>query len=98
MLLTIWFLTCRHWWYHVLLIPIGMYAFQAISTVNADLRYLDVLEIWYIIPIMAVIIPFVYLIRAKILDKMKRSENLEKYERELFEEKNVFQQIRDLFH
>lgn len=75
-----------------------MYLFQFVSTLNDDIRYFDNVEIWYILPIMAIVVPFVYLIRAKILDKMKRSENLEKYERELFEEKNVFQQIRDLFH
>src|SRR5690606_2435185 len=24
-LLLIWFLTCKHWWYHAILIPISMY-------------------------------------------------------------------------
>ena len=31
LLLFIWFFTCRHWWYHVLLVPIIMYSYQIIS-------------------------------------------------------------------
>jgi len=27
-LLIIWFFTCKHWWYHIILIPLLMYAFQ----------------------------------------------------------------------
>ena len=26
--LVIWFFTCRHWWYHALLVPIAMYVYQ----------------------------------------------------------------------
>src|SRR5690606_14594748 len=33
-LLCIWFFTCKHWWYHVLLIPISMYTYQTISVIN----------------------------------------------------------------
>src|SRR5680860_117651 len=28
MLLFIWFFTCKHWWYHAILIPIAMYTFH----------------------------------------------------------------------
>ena len=30
-LLFIWFFTCRHWWYHTILVPIAMYIFQIIN-------------------------------------------------------------------
>ncbi len=96
-LLTIWFLTCKHWWYHVILIPIGMYLFQLISVMNDDLSYFDVVEIWYLIPIMAIIVPLVYLIRAKLSTSLSGND-LKEFEKELGQKKGFFQQIKDLFN
>lgn len=96
LLLTIWFFTCRHWWYHVLLIPIGMFLFQFISILNEDLRYFDNIEIWYVFPIMLVVVPLIYLIRAKLQDRLNPIDD-KTFEEELKVRKNVFQQIRDLF-
>ncbi len=96
LLLSIWFFTCKHWWYHVILIPIGMYLFQFISTINDDLRYFDVLEIWYLIPVMAIIIPLVYLVRAKLFSQM-HDNSLDQFEEELQAKKSLFTQIKDLF-
>jgi len=28
LVLILWFFTCKHWWYHVIIIPISMYCFQ----------------------------------------------------------------------
>jgi len=97
LLLSIWFFTCKHWWYHVILIPIGMYLFQFISTINDDLRYFDVLEIWYLIPVMAIIIPLVYLVRAKLFSQM-HDDDLDDFEKELQTKKGPFAQIKDLFN
>ena len=69
-LLFIWFFTCRHWWYHVLIIPIAMYCFQLFGIINDDIKIIDEYQIMYLIPIMAVIIPSVYLIRAKMFTKL----------------------------
>lgn len=69
-LLFIWFFTCRHWWYHVLLIPIAMYAYQLVAIINDDSNFFDEYQIMYLIPIMAVIIPSIYLIRAKMFNKL----------------------------
>ena len=69
-LLFIWFFTCRHWWYHVLLIPIAMYAYQLLNIVNDDGEFFDEYQIMYLIPIMAIIIPSIYLIRAKMFNKL----------------------------
>ncbi|OIQ27510.1 MAG: hypothetical protein BM564_12105 [Bacteroidetes bacterium MedPE-SWsnd-G2] len=73
-LLFIWFFTCRHWWYHALLVPIAMYAYQISTIFNDDLSYVDELQIWYLIPIMAVIIPSIYLIRAKIFNSVNDAD------------------------
>ncbi|WP_234971607.1 hypothetical protein [Mesonia phycicola] len=95
-LLTVWFLTCKHWWYHVILIPIGMYLFQLISALNDDIIFFDEVEIWYLIPVMSVIVPLVYLIRAKIFASM-HNPSLEEIEYELQNKKNIFSHFRDLF-
>lgn len=69
-LLFIWFFTCRHWWFHVLLVPIAMYSYQIFSTLNDDQKYVDSNQLIYLIPIMAIIIPSIYLIRAQIFNKV----------------------------
>ena len=80
-LLFIWFFTCRHWWYHVLLIPIAMYAYQLLSIINDDFNYIDEYQIMFLIPIMAIIIPSIYLIRAKMFNKLT-SKNMQELEDE----------------
>ncbi|MFP2994548.1 hypothetical protein ABN763_01500 [Spongiivirga sp. MCCC 1A20706] len=88
-LLILWFFTCKHWWYHVILIPIAMYSFQTFTLLNDDAEFVDEAEIYYIIPIMMVIIPFVYLIRLKIFDKVVHGIDLKKLDEEL-------EQLKDL--
>ena len=82
LLLVLWFFTCKHWWYHVILIPIAMFAFQITSLLYED-RYLDEVEIYWLLPIMMVIIPFVYFIRVKLFDKHVLGIDLEAMEKEL---------------
>lgn len=77
----IWFFTCRHWWYHVLLIPITMFFFQCFGALNDDIRFMDELHIIWLLPFMAIIIPSIYLIRARMFNKIndydKTMEELE---------------------
>ncbi|MBT8394329.1 MAG: hypothetical protein KJN66_05700 [Bacteroidia bacterium] len=80
-LLFIWFFTCKHWWYHVLLIPIAMYAYQLLSIINDDGKFFDEYQIMFLIPIMAIIIPSIYLIRAKMFNKLT-STNMQDLEDE----------------
>jgi glucan phosphoethanolaminetransferase (alkaline phosphatase superfamily) len=80
-LLFIWFFTCRHWWYHVLLIPIAMYVYQLFSIINDDGKFVDEYQIMFLIPIMAVIVPSIYLIRAKMFNKLT-SKNMQELEDE----------------
>ena len=69
--LVIWFFTCRHWWYHSLLVPIVMYIYQIIDAILQDNTLsVDNFDLLYMMPIMALIIPSIYLIRAKVFSKI----------------------------
>ncbi|MGJ8666115.1 MAG: hypothetical protein ACSHW7_07105 [Patiriisocius sp.] len=94
-LLLLWFFTCKHWWHWILLVPIAMYAFQIWGLVNENGGY-DELELIYIFPLMMVLVPFVYLIRAKLFSKI-RGNDLEAFEEELLRKRTIWQQIKDLF-
>ncbi|WP_244932697.1 hypothetical protein [Robertkochia marina] len=66
-----------------------------------DLKYLDEVEIYFIIPVMMIVIPLVYLVRLKLFDKVvhgidlrKIDEELERYdalEKELERESHLYQ-------
>ena len=73
-LLFIWFFTCRHWWFHAILVPIGMYIYQIIVIMNDDLTFADGKEILYLLPVMAIIIPSIYLIRAQMFNKLNDAD------------------------
>ncbi len=81
----IWFFTCKHWWYHAILIPIAMYAFQIFEVVNFDARYVDKENILWLLPVCMVVIPFVYFIRIKLYDKHVHGIDLEAMDAELQE-------------
>ncbi len=87
-LLTIWFFTCRHWWYHILLIPICMYAFQIFEVVYSDNLLIDVKNVLWLLPVCMVIIPFVYFVRIKLYDKHVHGIDLEAMDAELQYYKN----------
>lgn len=96
LLLLIWITTCKHWWYHVILIPIAMFSFQLFSVINDDASFVDEVEFWWVFPIMLVIIPLVYLTRAKIFSKMNVIDD-KTFENELSKKRTVVEQIKDLF-
>ena len=73
LLLFIWFFTNRHWWYHALLVPIAMYIFQLIVSFNAEKNF-DEFQLIYMLPVMAIIIPSIYLIRAKMFNKLNDAD------------------------
>ncbi len=56
----------------------------------------DEVEIVYVVPIMMIIVPFVYLIRAKLFSQM-RKDDLKVFEEELLQKRTFWQQLRDLF-
>ncbi len=79
----LWFFTCKHWWYHAIIIPIAMYAFQLFSAMNSGSRFIDEVEIYYVIPIMMVIAPIVYWVRLRLFEKYVLGIDLKKIEEEL---------------
>ena len=74
-LLLIWFFTCKHWWYHVILVPVTMYAFQLTAAVYEDIYttdggVIDTNQLIYLAPFFILILSLVYLIRIKIFDRI----------------------------
>jgi len=82
-LLIIWFFTCKHWWYHIILIPLLMYAFQIFEAVFSEDKYIDTDNIFWLLPFCMVVIPFVYFIRIKLYDRYVHGIDLEAMEVEL---------------
>lgn len=74
----------------------GMFLFQLITVINDDIQYTDETEFWYVLPIMLIIVPFVYLMRVKLF-KTINSEDLDDLEEEILKNKGFFGQIKDLF-
>ncbi len=68
-LLILWFITCKEWWYHAILIPISMYSFQLYTVLSTSYQNIDESEILYVVAVTMVIIPVVYFIRIKLVDK-----------------------------
>lgn len=84
-LLILWFLSSKDWWYHIILIPITMYAFQLFEVLYLDDVEVDSKNILWILPVCMVVIPFVYFIRVKIYDKYVHGIDLDAMDQELKE-------------
>ncbi|WP_174719395.1 hypothetical protein [Muriicola soli] len=82
-LLIIWFFTCKHWWYHIILIPLCMYAFQIFEVIYSEDRFVDTENVLWLLPVCMVVIPFVYFVRIKLYDKYVHGIDLEAMEAEL---------------
>ncbi|MBX2827238.1 MAG: hypothetical protein KTR22_03710 [Flavobacteriaceae bacterium] len=96
LLFLIWFFTCKHWWHWIILVPIAMYTFQLWNIISQNTS-VDEIEIYYIIPMMMVLVPAVYLVRAKLFAKI-RGADLQSFEEELGQQRSLWQQIKDLFN
>ncbi len=96
-LLFIWFFTCKHWWYHVLVIPIAMYAYQLFSIINEDIDLMDEYQIMVLIPIMAIVIPSIYLVRAKMFNRLT-SQSMQDIEDEYrLGPRSVWDKVKEFF-
>ena len=67
----------------IILIPIAMYSFQLFEVIFDSDDYVDTENIWWLIPICMVVIPFVYLIRIKLYDKYVHGIDMEAMDAEL---------------
>ncbi|WP_246286220.1 hypothetical protein [Winogradskyella ludwigii] len=99
LLILIWFLTCKHWWHHVLLIPIIMYSFQIITSFNAEFKRTDENQLLYLLPVLVIVVPSIYLIRAKMFNKINTSDkSLEELEAEfMIKPKSLWGRIKQYF-
>jgi hypothetical protein len=97
-LLTIWFITCKNWWYHAILIPIAMYAFQLFVAIYGESFKVDENELLYLLGVCMVIIPIVYFIRVKLFDKHVHGIDLDAIDAELkeYKERERLQKEKDL--
>tara|TARA_Y100001934_G_C12136997_1_gene670642 strand:- start:97 stop:663 length:567 start_codon:yes stop_codon:yes gene_type:complete len=98
--LFLWFFTNRHWWYHALLVPMTMYVYQMIIIINDDLRFADTDEQkLYLVPVMAIVIPSIYLIRAKMFNKINDAgKTMEELEEEfMIKPKTFWGKIKQYF-
>jgi len=82
-LMIFWFMTAKNWWYHIIIIPIAMYAFQLFEVIFDSDNNIDTENIWWLIPICMVIVPIVYFIRIKLYDKYVHGIDLEAMDAEL---------------
>ncbi|TYA71889.1 hypothetical protein [Seonamhaeicola marinus] len=98
-LLFVWIFTCKHWWYHTLLVPIAMYFYQIIVVLNDDLSFADSNQMLYLIPVMAIVIPTIYLVRARIFNRINEAnKSMEELEEELMiSPKNFWGKVKDYF-
>ncbi|RDK83492.1 hypothetical protein [Marinirhabdus gelatinilytica] len=94
-LLLVWFFTCKHWWHWIIIVPLAMYSFQFFSIIQQSYG-IDEVELIYLIPLLMILVPSVYLIRAKLFAKV-RGNDLEKFEEELASKRSFWQQIKELF-
>ncbi len=99
MLLIVWFFTNRHWWYHALLVPIVMYIYQIVSLFNDSNQFVDEMQFVYMLPVIAIIIPSIYLIRARIFNKVNNvSKSMEELEDEMkISPKNFWEKVKQYF-
>lgn len=97
--LLVWFFTCRHWWYHALLVPMAMYIYQIIALFNEDNKFIDEFQLLYLLPVMAIVVPSIYLIRAKMFSKINDADkSLQDLEDEFrIGPKGFFGKLKDYF-
>ena len=72
-----------------------MYAFQLWGIINQS-KNLDEVELYLLFPLMMVLVPAVYLIRAKLFNQITGND-LVAFEEELGNNKTLLQQLKDLF-
>lgn len=70
LLLLIWFFTCKHWWYHTILIPISLYTFQLYTLFSSGNSFIDSGELFLVVPVVIISLSLAYLARIKVFDKI----------------------------
>lgn len=99
LLLTIWFVSCRHWWHHAILIPMIMYIYQIAGFISSDTGFFDEFQLMHLVPVMAIIIPSIYLVRARLFNRLNTvDKSTQELEDELmFKPKTLWGKIKQYF-
>ncbi|MEL0643000.1 hypothetical protein V6251_01310 [Olleya sp. Ti.3.14] len=76
-----------------------MYIFQLAHVINEDLKYIDNNQFFYLIFFMAIIIPSIYLVRARIFNRLNTvDKTIQDLEDELtFKPKTFWGKIKQYF-
>jgi len=61
-----WFLTCKHWWRMVLLIPIVFNFYQFLQVINDDVLYVDKYEFWFCLLLSTPLIVFLFYVSKRL--------------------------------
>ncbi len=95
-LMVIWFFTTKKWWYHAILIPMAMYGLQFYIAISESGR-VDENEIMYLVVLCMVIVPVLYLIRIKLVDKYVHGIDLNAMDEEIqiYKEKEQLRKERE---
>jgi len=80
-----WFVTCKHWWYHIIIVPITLYGFQFFSALSKGSNLIDENESFWVMIVLMCVAPVVYLIRLRLYDRLVLGIDLKKIEAELDE-------------
>lgn len=96
-LMAIWFFNCSKWWYHAILIPLAMYAIQFYMASFSDSGTVDENEVMYIVGLCMIVVPILYLIRIKLVDKYVHGIDLTAMDEELqiYKEKEELRKERE---
>ena len=65
-LLSIWFLTAKHWWRYAILVPLTMVLFQLVGVINFSIQYIDEYDFWYSLPVVIPIVIFLIWLSGKL--------------------------------
>lgn len=69
-LLLIWFFTAIDWWYHTIMIPISLYAFQLYNLFDFSAIYVYLGELYFTMPVVIISLSLAYLVQIKVFDKI----------------------------
>jgi hypothetical protein len=80
-------------------VPIEMYIYQVIEILNGDLIFTDTNLILYLLPVMAIIVPSIYLIKAQMFSKINDAgKTMEELEEEFkIKPKGFVERLGDYF-
>ncbi|HNU60258.1 MAG TPA: hypothetical protein PKI08_09955, partial [Aquaticitalea sp.] len=65
------------------LVPIAMYIYQIVGFFSDETNFIDEFQLMYMVPLMALVIPSIYLIRSRMFNSINEADkSLEELEQE----------------